>query len=185
MDAQERPDTRYDRLALVRAYLYARAEPGDGVGGYRLDDDGEHNELLRAHHRAVLAGLEELFHLRLDSTALEDFNDKALFMLFSSTSASFLRTRTPWSGFLEAGLLHKCLEEVSETRERVHQASRRIEQLRDDLREAHLEILDALVARLLRERAHLTFTSADLRALGIDDARPDHRRRSGSIPPVY
>jgi hypothetical protein len=179
MSTQERPDTRYDRMALVRAYLHARAEPADGIGGYRLDDEDGYNEALRAHHRTVLAGLEELFHLRLNSAALEDFNDKVFFMLFSSTAASFLSVRTPWSGFLEAGLLLQRLEKAGETGERVDRASHRIERLRDDLREAHLEILDALVACFLRERAHLTFTSADLRALGVDDNPPDHRDRSG------
>jgi hypothetical protein len=77
--------------------------------------------------------------------------------------------RTPWSGYLEAGLLIRYLRQAGDLWVQVDQQSRRIDVLREDLREAHLAMMDVLVGHLLGERADCTFSSEDLRAAGVDD----------------
>ncbi|GAB3660051.1 hypothetical protein GCM10027589_21530 [Actinocorallia lasiicapitis] len=46
------------------------------------------------------------------------FDHRVLFRLFSSAAESFLGIRTPWSGYLEAGLLHQKLKQTGVTGER-------------------------------------------------------------------
>jgi hypothetical protein len=64
------------------------------------------------------------------------------------------------------------VEQAGQDGQRVMTASSRIETLTDESRHAHLEILDALAAVILGERAELTFSGADLRAIGVDDTAP-------------
>jgi hypothetical protein len=153
----------YDRRDLVHAYLGAQER---GFGGYYAESP-TYNAALKAYHVGMLDGLERLFGLRLRPESAG-----ALFMLFASTANSLLALRTPWSGFLEAGLLVRKVDEAGPEGERVTAASERIDALTAESREAHLEMLDALVATMLGERASLTFGPADLRAIGVDDAKP-------------
>ncbi len=74
---------------------------------------------------------------------------------------------------IEAGLIDQKLEDAGPAGERVLAASSRIFDLAEDARRTHLEMLDALVQILLGERADLTFASADLAALGINDRPPN------------
>jgi hypothetical protein len=70
--------------------------------------------------------------------------------------------------YLEAGLIHRNLEEAGEQGARVNRASERINAAVDDAREGHLEMLDAVVAAMLGDRADLTFAESDVRSAGID-----------------
>lgn len=151
----------YSRRDLVRAYLGAQAR---GFGGYYAESP-TFNTALEAHYRSLLDGLEQLFDLRLQVGAVQK---PALFILFRSTADSMLTLRTPWSGFLEAGLIHRHLEESGEPGALVTQASDRITALIAEAREAHLVMLDALVSAMLGDRADLTFSDADARAAGIE-----------------
>ena len=159
----------YGRSDLVRVYLGARDR---GFGGY-YPDSSTFNAALQAHYTAMLDGLQQLFGLRLHPDGVGTFNNRALFMLFSATADSFLALRTPWSGFLEAGLLVRKVDEAGPDGQRVMAASQRIDALTAESRQIHLEMLDALVRAMLGDRAELTFKSADLQAIGIDDAKPN------------
>ncbi|MEV0136744.1 hypothetical protein AB0H83_51015 [Dactylosporangium sp. NPDC050688] len=119
----------------------------------------------------MLGGLEQLFGLRLDRQQIT-FDNRVLFRLFFSTAASLLALRTPWSDFLEAGLLVKKVEQAGPDGQRVMTASHRIETLTDEALQAHLEMLDALAAIMLGDRAELTFSREDLQAIGVDDTAP-------------
>ena len=164
-------DVRYDRRALVIAYVHAEAREYDGVGGY-LPEEDQYNEALRTYHRQVLEGLERLFGIRLGERAPFGVQQASFMSLFWSTVRSYLAVQTPWSGYLEEGLLVLHLRAAGgDLFARVDQQSRRIEGLRKEMREAHLDLLDALVRHLLGERADLTFTSEDLRNVGVDDRR--------------
>ena len=156
----------YGRSALIEAYLATR--PGDRYGGYYQESSG-YNAALRAHHEAMLGGLERLFGMRIDRHEVPDL---ALFMLFQATARSMLALTTPWSGFLEAGLLHKRLDATGEPGVRVMAASHRIETRAGESRRDHLLILDELLAVFLGDRAGLTFTAADLRDVGVDPEPP-------------
>jgi hypothetical protein len=158
----------YDRRDLVRVYLGAQDR---GFGGY-YPESSAYNAALKAHYEAMLRGLERLFGLRLDADGV-GFGNRVLFMLFSATAHSLLALRTPWSGFLEASLVVRKVEEAGTEGVRVMAASERIEALTAESRETHLEMLDALATAMLGERAGLTFDPADLRAIGVDDTKPD------------
>ncbi|MER5332384.1 hypothetical protein [Micromonospora sp. NPDC002717] len=161
----------YDRRDLVRVYLAAQ---GNRFGGYYAESSA-YNAALKAHYAAMLDGLQQLFGLRLHRDGVDTFTHRVLFMLFSSTAASFFALRTPWSDFLEAGLLIRKVEEAGAEGERIMAASQRIDALTAESRETHLEMLDALVAVMLGDRAELTFDTADLRAVGVDDTKPSTR----------
>jgi hypothetical protein len=163
--------TIHTRKSLITAYLAVRSGPDGTYGGYLPEADA-YNVALHQHHKQVLDGLERLFGLRLDLSGLT-FDHKILFMLFSSTATSYLALRTPWSGYLEAGLLHRKLQATGATGDRVTVASERIHALTEELRREHLTILDALTKEFLDERASAEFTSADLLAIGVDDSPPD------------
>jgi hypothetical protein len=158
----------YSRRHLVEAYLGAQAR---SFGGY-LPESSAFNAALKTYHASMLDGLEQLFGLRLDQHQVDDFDNRLHFMLFSSTAASLLALRTPWSDFLEASLLVKKIERAGQDGQRVMAASSRIETLVRESRQEHLAILDALAAIMLGGRAELTFSRADLRSVGVDDTVP-------------
>ncbi|WP_326559968.1 hypothetical protein [Micromonospora sp. NBC_01796] len=158
----------YTRQELVHAYLGAQ---GRSFGGY-YPESSVFNAALKTYHTAMLEGLQELFGLRMHPKGAGSFDSRVLLMLFYSTAESLLALRTPWSGFLEAGLLVRKVEETGEHGARVMSASQRIDTLVTESRQTHLELLDALVAAMLGDRADLTFTRADLQLIGIDDTRP-------------
>lgn len=158
----------YNRRDLVRIYLGAQDR---GFGGY-YPESSTFNAALKAHYAAMLDGLQQLFGLHLHPDGAGTFNNRVLFSLFSATADSFLVLRTPWSGFLEAGLLVRKIDEAGPDGQRAMAASQRIDALTAESRETHLEMLDALVAAMLGDRAELTFSPADLLAIGVDDAKP-------------
>jgi hypothetical protein len=159
----------YDRRDLVRVYLAAQQR---GFGGYDPESSA-YNAALKAHYAAMLDGLQQLFGLRLHEDGVDTLTHRVLFRLFTSTADSFFALRTPWPGFLDAGLLIRKVEEAGAEGERVMAASQRIDALTAESRETHLEILDALVAVMLGDRADRTFITADLRAIGVDDEKPN------------
>lgn len=153
----------YGRRDLVRAYLGAQRR---GFGGYYAESP-TFNAALEAHYLSLFDGLQQLFELQLDGNPGANPNP-ALLMLFRSTADSLLTLRTPWSKFLEAGLIHRKLEEAGEHGVRVSRASDRISAAVADAREAHLEMLESLVAAMLGDRADLTIAEADVRTARID-----------------
>jgi hypothetical protein len=154
----------YRRADLVHAYLGAQQR---GYGGYYAESP-TFNAALAAHHRSRLDGLQRLFGLRLGGDGQAEVRQAALGMLFRSAAESFLTLRTPFSGFLEAGLIHRVLEEAGEPGAQVYRTNDRIGAAVVEAREAHLDMLDALVAAMLGDRADLTFTDADARVAGIE-----------------
>lgn len=159
----------YGRRALIEAYLSARGD--DTFGGYEAESPA-YNAALRAHHERMLDGLERLFGIRLTAEGVGDFRKRVLFILFRTTADSLLALRTPWSGFLEAGLLLQRLEAAGEPGARVLASSDRIWSRTTESREDHLLILDELLGVLLGDRAELTFGVADLRDAGVDPVPP-------------
>ncbi|GLY05292.1 hypothetical protein [Actinoplanes sp. NBRC 101535] len=147
----------------VLAYLGAQQR---GFGGYYAESP-TFNAALKAHYLSLLDGLQRLFVLRLDGGA-GDRPNPVLLMLFRSTADSLLTLRTPWSNFLEAGLIHRKIDEAGEQGLQVNRATERINAAVADAREGHLEMLDALIAAMLGDRADLVVTESDIRTAGID-----------------
>ena len=159
----------FSRQDLVHAYLAAQQR---GYGGYYAESTA-YNEALKAHHEAMLEALQRLFDVRLRDNDIHRSDNPALRILFRATADSLFAIRTPWSDFLEAGLIHQKLEAAGADGERARQASDSISELAAEARKAHLDMLDALAAILLQERAELTFTEADLQAAGVSASEPD------------
>jgi hypothetical protein len=151
----------YDRRALARAYADVRHD-GSPAGGYQA--------AMRVHHQQILSGLQDLFGVTLEPTIPAEH--RPLFVLFESTIASLDAARTPWDDHPEAGLIHQRLEETGQS-QAIAAASDRIKDLVAQSREAHLDILTAVLEPILGDRATKVFTSADLRNIGIDDTPPN------------
>ncbi|MGW5355391.1 hypothetical protein ACWERV_33345 [Streptomyces sp. NPDC004031] len=163
----------YDRSALVDCRLHVLAGPGSGFGDYHRGGEA-YNEALAAYCAELEAALERRFGATLVGSRATDFDARVLLMLFGSTARSYLAIRTPWSGYQEAGLLVKKLEEAGPAGARVRAASDRIEEAAKVSRAAHREMLDTLAGHVLGDRADTVVTSAELLADGFDDARrPD------------
>lgn len=164
----------YDRRAFAEVYALVRASPGEAAWSGYYQEHTAYNAALRAHRQGVLAGLQTLFGLTLTMQSISSIPGAVpLFMLFNSTVDSCLALRTPWSFFLEEGLLNRRLDEVGSPGVRINEASERIAQLTDQSRQAHLDILAELLRVFLGERSDLVFTSADLRAIDVDDTPPN------------
>ncbi|RJQ80484.1 hypothetical protein D5S17_08510 [Pseudonocardiaceae bacterium YIM PH 21723] len=155
-------DVQYDRRALIEAYLAAHPDNADGYG----DQPSAYDADLRAYRMQLFDGLQTLFAVDLRRWS------GTLGLLFQSTARSCLAARTPWSGFSDATLLIQELEE-SGLRHAVYQASGEITELNGRARAAHVTVLDTLLCHLLGERSGLVFSSADLRAWGINEIPPN------------
>lgn len=160
----------YDRDAFVRCRLHVLAGPTSRFGDYEPEND-DFNAALSAYYQGLDAALEQRFGAALDVSRAADVGTRVLLMLFGSTARSYLGIQTPWSGYLEAGLLVRRLEETGPSGERILEASRRIEDAAAVSRAAHLEILDTIARQVLGGRSDAVFTSADLLAAGFDDTR--------------
>ncbi|GAA2968869.1 hypothetical protein [Actinokineospora diospyrosa] len=154
----------YDRKAFVLAY--ANANDPDITD----PKPGGYFDAVRTHRAELLAGLERLFELELTAEAAPD---PPLFLLFRATARSYLAITGPMSGFLEAGLIHKRLEQVG-AHEVVLRDMGRITEINAESKAAHLDILDTLVAHLLGDRADRVFTVDDLAAIGVSTTPPSH-----------
>ena len=165
---------RYDRAELVKAYLAAHANMDSRFGAYEVERT-EYNEALRGYYQGLLAALERMFGVALDVRRAEAFDAKVFLMLFRGTADSLLAARTPWSGFLEGGLLIKKLEGAGAAGQKVLAASTVIDEMQAKSRAAHREALDAIAEILLGDSAGLVFDSAEvLSVVGFDDnVRPN------------
>jgi hypothetical protein len=149
-------DRTYDYRALVQTYL-----------------ETERNDVhpdVKVYYRKLLALLEQCFGIHL---AQPPPAQGALWMLFRSTVHSYLSLRTPWSHFLEEGLIVRQLDDLGAQGQAIFQRSDQIAQLTKASREAHLQLLYDLF-ECIYGKQELVVTSHDLRAKGFDDAqKPD------------
>ncbi|CAG6395027.1 hypothetical protein NMG29_03095 [Streptomyces cocklensis] len=160
----------YDRAAFIRCRLHVVAGPTSGFGDYERANDA-FNTALSAYNQGLERALEQRFQASLDISRATNIGMRPLLMLFGSTARSYLNVQTPWSGYLEAGLLVRRLEQAGPVGERVFEASRRIEEAVTISRDAHLEILDALAHHVLGDHSDAVFTLDDLLANGFDGTR--------------
>ena len=78
------------------------------------------------------------------------FDQEVLWGLFQNTLDSLLQITNPWDGYLEAGLVHRKLEECGEAGRTVDRASRVIGEANKASEAVHREILYALFCGSLR-----------------------------------
>ncbi|MFI6867617.1 hypothetical protein [Nocardia sp. NPDC050406] len=159
--------TTYDRRAFALAYIEASSIADIGIDGERTG----YPEALREHRTAVLTGLERLFGLTLRQEAMPT-NLSPVFMVFRSVARSYLSITGPMDGYLEAGLIHKRLEEAG-----VHddflRGIGRIADLNAESRAAHLHLLTTLLGVLLGDHADRVVEAEELRAIGVNTVPPN------------
>lgn len=152
-------DRPYDSRVLIEAYIYTRRK------------DFVHQD-FNNYYCSLLEALQPLFGVDLSGESLS-FDQRILWGLFNSTVDSLLQITSPWSGYLEAGLLHRTLREHEEIDLRVREASSSIYEANQKSAEAHREMLTALFFAIFGDRPQV-ITSDDLRAAGFDDSKePD------------
>lgn len=143
---EEREETRYDRRAFAQAYVDAHP---DNHAAPR----GRYDAALKVHRQQLLAGLQDLFDLTLEADAIPE-QHSAVFGVFTATVKSCLAITAPPEGAIPEAAVQK------------------IHDLNEESRNAHLDILAALLDVMLEDRSANVFTSADLLSIGIDDNPP-------------
>ena len=148
-------DRSYDVRALVQTYIETRRDTGPA---------------LKAYYLKLLSLLQRQFGVDF---AAPPASRVALSILFRATVDSYLSQRTPWSHFLEEGLIVRQVEDLGDPGETILRLTNQIAQFTIASRETHLQMLYVLFENIYGRRETVV-TSADLRAQGFDDAnKPD------------
>jgi hypothetical protein len=149
----------YHVRVLIEAYIYTHRK------------DFVHSDFT-TYYASLLEALQRLFDIWLSDEGLS-FDQLVLWRLFQSTVKSLLQITSPWDGYLEAGLLHKKLEQSGEPGRVVEQASAAIGEANKASEAAHREILYALFLAIFGD-CQQSVTSEELRQAGFDDSKePD------------
>jgi hypothetical protein len=149
----------YDFRVLIEAYVYTKRK------------DFLHSDFTE-YYAGLLKSLKMLFGVGLSREGLT-FSQKVLWGLFDNTADSLLRITSPWDGYLEAGLLHRKLEESREPGKIVDRASAVIHEANKASERAHREMLWALFVAIYGECPRVV-TSEELLQAGFDDSKePD------------
>jgi hypothetical protein len=149
----------YDSRVLIEVYIYTQRK------------DFVHSDFT-TYYASLLDALQGLFGIRLSREGLS-FDQKVLWSLFENAVGSLLQITDPWDRYLDAGLVHKKLEESGEAGRTVDRASRVIGEANKASEAAHREILYALFRTVFGECDRVV-TSEQLREAGFDDSKePD------------
>lgn len=163
--------TDYD----VRAFAQAHIDADKGSkSGYHMGYES-YTRAWEAHYRQLLTGLQQLYEFTWGAVATSDprsLSIRSFRHLFRDMISSYHRTVEPVARYAEAGLLINQLREAGQW-DMFEAGMARIEQNRKQSADAHLDIMTNLLAAALGDRSTKVFTSADLRAIGIDDIPPD------------
>jgi len=150
---------KYDARSLIETYIKTKRHY-------------EHGDFAD-YYKALLSVLQSLFGVSVTDSAA-GWKPASLAMLFHSTADSYLAISTPWAGFLEAGLIHRALDESGEAGKRIYVFSDEIRGLAEQNERLHLEMMYTLL-ELRHGPVGMVITSKDLLAAGFDDsAEPQH-----------
>lgn len=149
----------YDMNVLIQAYIYTQQK------------DFVHHDFNK-YYRSLHEELEQIFGVDMSGRTLS-FDQRCLMGLFDSTVRSLHQIRSPWSGYLEASLLHAQLKKHEDINVKVKEASNTIVNANSISSRAHRDMLHALFCAVFGELQQVV-TSDDLRARGFDDStEPD------------
>ncbi len=124
------------------------------------------------YYNGLLQALQRAFDIQLKPEGLV-FRQRILWGLFENTVLSLLQITSPWSGYLEAGLVLKKLDESGVNGQEVHRASAIIGKSNTDSEAAHRDMLYALFVAIYGE-CNKVLTSEELLLAGFDDSKePD------------
>ena len=149
----------YDFRVLIEVYIYTRRK------------NYVHPDFL-VYYNGLLQALQRAFDIQLKPEGLV-FRQRILWGLFENTVLSLLQITSPWSGYLEAGLVLKKLDESGVNGQEVHRASAIIGKSNTDSEAAHRDMLYALFVAIYGE-CNKVLTSEELLLAGFDDSKePD------------
>jgi hypothetical protein len=149
----------YDFRVLIEAYIYTQRK------------DFVHSDFA-TYYAFLVDALQGLFGIRLSREGLS-FDQEVLWGLFQNTVGSLLQITNPWDRYLEAGLVHKKLEESGEAGRTVDRANRVIGEANKASEAAHREILYSLFRPIFGECDRVV-TSEQVPEAGFDDSKePD------------
>ncbi len=120
------------------------------------------------YYQGLLETLESIFGMKISKG--DDSSSLAIWMLFRSTADSYLSIRTPWSYFIEAGIIGGHLDRKEDLARETHRLSHDLEDLARTSRQKHLALLHNLFHHLYGETDKV-FTSLDLLKNGFDDSK--------------
>jgi hypothetical protein len=148
---------QYTYKELIEAYINAER------------DDYIHED-FKNYYVGLFKKLTELFGIRFRMEELGNFPDDefwpgvskgAALMVFQSTVRSYLSITTPFAGFIEFGLGVGDLYDAY---------GRKLEEMAEENRKAHLNLLDALF-KMMSGAVDRVVTSQELREAGFDDSK--------------
>lgn len=149
----------YDMNVLIQAYIYTQRK------------DFVHQD-FNEYYCSLLEELEQIFGVDMSGRTL-NFDQRSLLGLFNNTVSSLRQIRSPWSGYMEAGLIHAKLKQREDINAKVKEASNTIDNANLTSSQAHHDMLRALFCAVFGELKQVV-TSDDLLAKGFDDStEPD------------
>ncbi len=146
----------YDFRVLIEVYIYTRRK------------NYVHSDFL-VYYNGLLQALQHAFSIQLMPEGLS-FQQRILWGLFENTVLSLHQITSPWSGYLEAGLVLRLLDESGVHGQVVHRASAVIGKANADSETAHRDMLYALFVVIFGD-CHKVVTSEELCLVGFDDSR--------------
>ncbi len=146
----------YDFRVLIEVYVYTRRQ------NYVHPD-------FPVYYNGLLQALQRAFGIQLTQEGISS-RQRSLWGLFENTVLSLHQITSPWSGYLEAGLLLSKLDESGEPGQAAHRASAVIHKANADSESAHHEMLHALFVAIYGE-CHQVVTSEELIVAGFDDSK--------------
>jgi hypothetical protein len=149
-------DKRYDRAALIQAYIATKKPYG--------------HEDFKRFYTERLDALERAFGLSLAYDGVHNREYAALWMLFRATADSYLSIRTPRSNFMDDSLINVKMEALGARADSINTYEALIIRATETSREAHLHMLDELFTLLWGE-IDTVVTSKQLRRRGFDDSQ--------------
>lgn len=170
------PPTRYDRSVLLTAYLdavqaFSSLEWMTKPEAQTENADWLPDAIARANSRiAYFAGLEKLFGADLGLpdplSGSGEVHDRVRQRFLLRAARDYDAIRTPFDGYMEAGLLVKALEGVG-IWDAVSDCAARMQGPAATLREQYLELLDIVLSGLLGEQADAVYELDDPAAVAI------------------
>ncbi|NUP14018.1 MAG: hypothetical protein HOW73_48910 [Polyangiaceae bacterium] len=131
------------------------------------------HEILVEYNRKVVEAYEVALGVRVPSDAADGpARQRALHMLFHSTTRSALAARAPLDGYLEAGLIFSQLAAAGELGSEVEAGLVELVSLRKRTVKVHMDVMVALV-RILNGNANPTTTMEAVRATGLYPSLPE------------
>jgi len=149
----------YDYRSLIKAYVYTK----------RSHVDEDFSRYYKKLYQALSKAFDISFNISFENKD-QDVKELVLLRLFSRTIRSLNSIDTPWSNYLEAGLVHEIIHEAGEAGQLVDKSSQVIIEIAEKMEEEHYRMLDHLFVCIFGKTGRIV-TSKELYENGCDDSK--------------